>query len=39
MREIVINLLFGVLALEFSVLYCMLKREFRNKMKEENKED
>ena len=39
MREIAINFLIGAIGLEFGVLYCMLKQEFRNKMKEENKED
>ena len=39
MREIAISFLMGALGMEFSVLYCLLKREFRNKMKEENKEE
>jgi hypothetical protein len=34
MREIAISFLFGALAMEFGVLYCILKREFKNKIDE-----
>jgi hypothetical protein len=34
MREIAIHFLLGALAMEFSVLYCILKKEFKNKMDE-----
>jgi hypothetical protein len=32
MREIAIVFLMGALSMEVGVLYCLLKREFKNKM-------
>lgn len=34
MREIIIHLLLGVLGLQVGMLYCMLKKELKNKMNE-----